>query len=389
VQPKADNRNAVFFTHAREAISYHYERNPADPRITHAMTLEVDGFGNVLKSASIGYGRRRPDLSLSADDQAMQTQRHVTYIENRVTNAIEDVDDYRTPLPCESRTYELTGYTPSGAAGRFRIPDFVQPGLDDLTRIHIFDSEIDYEEEPTNGRQRRLIEQIRTHYRPDDLGASQSDPMALLPFGDVQPLALPGEAYQLAFTPGLLAQAFQRPRFGQPPEILLPNPADVLLADLPGGQVADRGGYVDLDGNGSWWIPTGRVFHSPNTADDPAAELAHARQHFFLPHRTRDPFRHTATVAFDSPHDLLMAETRDPLGNRVTVGERDPNDNLIATGNDYRVLQPRVVTGPNGNRAEIIFDALGMVVGTANWGRTKVESRQLRGELKKETVFRP
>ena len=28
LQPQAENRHAVFFTHAREAISYHYERNP-------------------------------------------------------------------------------------------------------------------------------------------------------------------------------------------------------------------------------------------------------------------------------------------------------------------------------------------------------------------------
>ena len=58
LQPRGANRHAVFFTHAREAISYHYERNPADPRIQHALTLEVDDFGNVLKQAAIGYGRR-------------------------------------------------------------------------------------------------------------------------------------------------------------------------------------------------------------------------------------------------------------------------------------------------------------------------------------------
>ena len=32
LQPRGGNRHAVFFTHPREAISYHYERNPADPR---------------------------------------------------------------------------------------------------------------------------------------------------------------------------------------------------------------------------------------------------------------------------------------------------------------------------------------------------------------------
>jgi hypothetical protein len=54
LQPRSDNRHAVFFTHAREAITYHYERNPADPRTQHALTLEVDDYGNVD-----AYGSRR------------------------------------------------------------------------------------------------------------------------------------------------------------------------------------------------------------------------------------------------------------------------------------------------------------------------------------------
>ena len=38
LQPQAANRHAVFFTHAREAITYQYERNPDDPRIGHTLT---------------------------------------------------------------------------------------------------------------------------------------------------------------------------------------------------------------------------------------------------------------------------------------------------------------------------------------------------------------
>lgn len=66
LQPREQNRHAVFFTHARETVDFHYERKlfdiggnqRADPRVTHTLTLEVDGYGNVLKSVSIGYGRR-------------------------------------------------------------------------------------------------------------------------------------------------------------------------------------------------------------------------------------------------------------------------------------------------------------------------------------------
>ena len=163
--------------------------------------------------------------------------------------------------------------------------------------------EINYEQSAESGKkQKRLIERLRMLYRPDDLGVFVDDPLALLTLGTIEPLALPGETYKLSFTPGLLTQVFQRN--GAP---LLPDPANVL-----GGQGADRGGYVDLDSDGHWWIPTGRVFHSPNAADTAVQELDYARQHFFLPQRYRDPFGQTSTVTNDT-YDLLMTETVDAL----------------------------------------------------------------------------
>jgi RHS repeat-associated protein len=374
-QPRGGNRHAVFFTHAREAITYHYERNPADPRVQHALTLEVDPYGNVLKEAAIGYGRRRPDMSLSPEDQTRQTRTLMTYAESRVTNPIDDVtvdpDVYRAPLPCETRTYELTGYAPTGAAGRFQSADFVRAAGQGLT--HVFDTEIDYEDPTTNGRERRLIEHVRTLYRPDDLGAGENDPLTLMPLGTVERCPLPGESYKLAFTPGLLAQVFQRD--GQS---LLGNPADVL-----GGRAADQGGYLpsqqlkadgrfpDTDPDDHWWIPAGRVFLSPNSNDTAAQELAHARQHFFLPRRYRDPF-HTDAVSTERfvtyAYDLLIVEIRDAVGNVITVATQDDaGDTTIRL--DYRVLQPYGVTDPNGNRTEVAFDILGMVVGTAVMGK--------------------
>ncbi len=378
-QLRGGNRHAVFFSHPREAITYHYERNHADPRVQHALTLEVDSFGNVLKDVAIGYGRRQPDASLPVQaDQDKQTRTLITYTENRVTNPIEDVaahpDDYRTPLPAETRTYELTGLKPESGATRFSFDEWARNGF----ALPVAATEIPYEQTADNvSKQKRLIEHIRTLYRPDDLGTSQNDPLTLLPLGTVQRLALPGESYKLAFTPGLLTQVFQRN--GQP---LLPNPANVL-----GGQAADRGGYLpsqqlktdgrfpNTDPDDHWWIPASRVFLSPNSTDTAAQELAYSKQHFFLPHRARDPFHTNAVntesfVSYDA-YDLLMAETRDPLDNRVTVGERLANDTIDSTkpGNDYRVLQPRRVMDPNRNRTQVAFDTLGMVVGTAVMGK--------------------
>lgn len=339
LQRRGNNRHAVFFTHARESISYHYERKPADPRIGHALTLEVDDYGNVLKSAAIGYGRRQPDMALSPADRAKQTQILITYTENRVTNAVDAADDHRAPLPCESRTYELTGLALTAGRHRFTFQEILDAGTTAIA--------LDYEKAQTAGRlEKRLIEHVRTYYRRNNLAGP-------LPLGELQSLALPFESYKLAFTPGLVAEVY-------------------------GGRVSDamlenEGRYVHTEGDANWWIPSGQIFYSPDPAHTPPQELAYARQHFFLPHRYRDPF-HTPAVSTESfvaydIYDLLVEETRDALGNRVTVGERDAGGVITRRAQDYRVLQPALVMDPNRNRSAVVFDALGMVVGTAVMGK--------------------
>ncbi|MCA9468756.1 MAG: hypothetical protein KC643_25410 [Nitrospira sp.] len=371
LQPRGRNRHAVFFTHAREAISYHYERNHADPRLQHLLTLEVDTFGNVLKQATIGYGRRKqirvvddqgnvqqvpnPGLTgLNAIDQAKQTTSLLTYTENRVTNTVETSDDYRTPLPCESHTYELTNLTLPLGRHRFTFDEVRKAGTAAIA--------IDYEKSPTQGQlEKRVIEHMRTYYRRNSLAGS-------LPLGELESLALPFESYKLAFTPGLVAEVYGD------------RVSDAMLAN--------EARYVHTEGDANWWIPSGHIFYSPNAGDAPAQELAYARQHFFLPNRYRDPFHSIAAstesvITYDT-YDLLVEETRDALDNRVTVGERhiDPTQPLVRRGQDYRVLQSALVMDPNRNRSAVAFDALGMVVGTAVMGKpapAPVEGDSLNG----------
>src|SRR5205085_26660 len=85
----------------------------------------------------------------------------------------------------------------------------------------------------------RLIEHVRSLYRRNSLNGFS-------PLEQVESLALPGESYKLAFTPGLLEQVYIRN--GQ--KLLPQHPADVLE-----GGGGDRGGYVNLDNDGNWWIP--------------------------------------------------------------------------------------------------------------------------------------
>lgn len=334
IQPSAGNRHAVFLAHPREAITYQYERNPADPRTMHRLTLEVDDYGNVVTSAAVAYGRRQPETTLSSRDQDEQAAQHITGTQADYTNAIDTIGTYRTPLSSESRTFELAGVQGGGAAPRLAFAE-VYEAMQAAEPI-------DYEQPFTPDRvQKRLIEHVRTRYRPDDLGAAAGDPLALLEPGTLEPLALPGESYRLAFTSGLVAQ-----RFGD-------KVSDPMLEN--------DGNYLQDQDDQSWWLRSGRTFLSPVNADDPATELAFARRHFFQAHRFRDPFHRsgfeTESVAAFDPYDLSIVETRNALGNTVRISH------------DYRVLQPYLLTDPNGNRTEVAFDALGMVTGTAAMGK--------------------
>ncbi|WP_240475340.1 SpvB/TcaC N-terminal domain-containing protein [Vulgatibacter incomptus] len=350
VQRRRGNRHAVFFTHPREVLTYHYERNSVDPRVNHALTLEVDAFGNVLKSLAIAYGRRTPsaDPALTAEDKAKQSGRLITYTEsaytqNEVPDTVLAAGHHRAPVPAESCTYELTGFAPE-TGDRFSFEEWTRGGFALLASA----AEIAFElEANVTRKQKRLIKHERTLYRKDDLSA-------LSPLGKVEAKALAGEAYKLALTPSLVAHVFTRRQPGQPDEALLPTPSALLE-----GKGIDQGGYVAWDGG--WWIPSGRVFFDPgaNTTTrsvTAAAELSTARQHFFVPRKVADAFGQMASIDHD-PYDLLVTRTTDAVGNSVSAAY------------DYRVLQPREITDPNRNRTASAFDALGMVVATAVMGK--------------------
>ncbi|MGE5290320.1 MAG: SpvB/TcaC N-terminal domain-containing protein [Micromonosporaceae bacterium] len=347
LQPRDANPHAVFLAHPRETLDFHYERTlydigghrHFDPRVTHALTLEVDDYGNALESASVSYKRRfaDPDPLLTEQDRRRQQQTLLTCTVSSYTYPIDDPDAWRAPLPCESRTYELLGLEPepqppppAGITRLFRFDELARK----LERAAVTELPYEHWDASVNAPARRLIEHARTLYRSNDL-------TALLAPRELQSRAVPGESYSLAFTPALLDQVYRR---GQ--QSLLPDRANVL-----GAKASDGGGYVDLDGDGRWWIPSGRVFYSPA-----ADELRFAREHFFLLHRFSDPFGNDTVVGYDD-HKLLTTRTTDPVGNTVRADH------------DYRVLQPWRVTDANGNRSEAAFDALGLLAGTAVRGK--------------------
>lgn len=322
LQPKSTNRHGVFLTHSREALSYHYERNAADPRVSHALTLAVNDYGNVLQSAAVGYGRRAPDPSLALADQTRQMQTLITCNQQSYTNAISDEHNYRTPLPSEVLNYELTGLDLSAQQIRFSFEQLID-AIDNAETINYHQTAI------TGSLQKRVLDWIRTLYRRNDL----SGPLAI---GELESLGLPYESYQLAFVPEHLFQVFGN--------------------RVTHSMLSNEGHYVRFEGEDNWWIPSGQVFLSPNPTDVPDQERAFANQHFFSARRFQDPFGQKSFLDLDT-YDLLPVLTRDPLENTVNIE------------NDYRLLTPRLMTDPNGNRSAVAFNVLGMVSGTAVMGK--------------------
>jgi RHS repeat-associated protein len=371
-QPQGPNKYGVFFSHPRETIDFHYERVlykvnagtlvdsgapppakiAADPRVTHTLTLAVDPFGNVLQSASVGYGRRYRDPALTPVDQAKQTASLgatlSTYTENTFTIPVLADDVHRNPLPAQSSTYQLVQVQPDATQadvtnlfGFLELATKIQKSADGLHDI-LFEN---LHPAGLNAGEpyRRLIGCSRTYYRGDDMA------LALLPLGTLDSRGLPGNTFKLAFTPGLITKVFERGGTA-----LLPTPPSVLGSVAP-----DGGGYVDLDVDGHWWIPAGRIYYALAPAT-PAQEQTQALAHFFLPRRFEDPFGNPTSVDYDV-HDLLVAKTTDAV---------QPVGNIVTAANDYRVLAPFLTTDPNGNQAAVSFDVLGMVVATAVMGKT-------------------
>jgi RHS repeat-associated protein len=366
-QPQAANRYGVFLTHGRETIDHHLERNPADPPVIHNAVLKADAYGNVLQSISVAYGRNlnaagvqfapptapgtSPDLSTdaSAFAQSEQATALITLNENTFTNAIDEhePDFYRTPMPSETCTYELT--RPA------RPDDSLAYPFSDLQGLASLAAAIPYESVPDATLiQKRLLVHVRMLYLKDDLSGP-------LPLGQLDSLGLVYETYKLALTSNLGEQVFINSNS---------NPIKPANATALNSILSRAGGYVKSQGDSDWWIPSGRTIYSPVPANSPnpfVQDATFAAANFYLPQAHRDPFGQYTRLTYDS-YNHLLAQTQDALGNTVVAQS------------DYRVLQAAEVIDPNWNHVEAAFDTLGMVVGTAIKGKVATADASESGD---------
>lgn len=357
LQPRGDHRHAVFLVTESEAITYHYELDlgstllQPDPRIAHTLNLQTDEYGNVLESVAVAYRRvgqfEDPDLRENGTEaliRDVQQEQHLIYTETRYTDdfgsRLEDAekakDNHRLRLPCEVKTYELTGITP-GSGFYYTLAALRTANLAAVL-------ETPYHQRPDrSSRQKRLVEQVRMLYFSEDLRSP-------LPWGELNALALPYETYKLALTNDLLTAVLSEQLT---PEIRRDLDNSELSGYLSGTALVER--FRDL-ATQQYWVRSGIAGFANDAAD-----------HFYLPERYTDSFGNTTTLTYDR-RDLYIQSSTDPVGNTTTV-----------EAFDFRVLAPIELEDINGNRSQVYFDALGLPTAMAILGKESDRADNLAG----------
>lgn len=319
LQPKGQNKHAIFIVKESEAITYSYERNTEDPRIAHTLNIKLDEYGNVLESAAVVYPRITTDVSLPIETQEAQNKTHIIYTQNQLANDIDTADAYRLRVPSEIKTFELKGIVKANSL--YSVGEF--------ENILTTANEIDYHQTEINPApgtsQKRLIEHIRTTFYKNDLTGA-------LALHQLESKGLPFESYQLAYTPALIADIFGTKV----------NAALML-----------EGKFIHSEGDDNWWIRSGTTQFI-----ELAETVATAQDRFFVPISYTDPYGAKTKVYYYSDYFLFIEETEDALGNKAKV-------DLF----DFRTLSPKRMKDPNDNLSEVLTDELGLVKAMAVFGK--------------------
>ncbi len=330
LQARNANNHAVYLTNQIESISYHYERNPNDPRIGQELVLAIDEYGQVTDTISIAYPRRQVPQDLPEQAELKMIYTKADYI-----NKENETEYYYLGIPCQTRTYEVTGVAWSSGQA-ILTADLFGAILDPALLPGNFRSYEWHRPDSHVGIEKRIIEWSRSYFRTDEsaevlditLNAQNHPTRTLsnrLPLGEIARLALPYEAFTASCTDELLADNY------------------IDTTGVTPDMMHEGAYHQEPDITGYWWVPGG--------------QQSFKQELFYLSDVARDPFVVDSHVTHDK-YILAVRETHDVL------------ENITRAQIDYRVLQPGQVTDPNGNHAFAAFDALGLVVGTAVQSKT-------------------
>ncbi|KAI0435139.1 65kDa B protein-domain-containing protein [Xylaria sp. FL1042] len=339
-EPLVEPPHGCFRVLEREVLRKIYERDPVEEcaRIQHQLNLAANQNGQPTKTAIIHYGRRNVPSGFDKRTKFLQEQTMITYTEHDYTNPLDQPDALFSPQTQEIRSYRIRGVE--------LPPESLLFSYDKLSaRDSAFFRELPvlaFEQDPgpllSSPKCKILTSQVRSYYRSSDMKTR-------LELGKIEPFSVLDQMYTLALTAGCLNQ------------ILVDENQSPLLSEFS----AADGGYVDLDNNGNWWIPSSRArYCDPKKPWDSLNELNSARSHFYIPEYTVNTRGAVDYQQLDS-FSLLRTKTVNSVGNESRYEY------------DYPFREPMKVTDANDNITEFAYDCFGTLVGTAVKGK-KTES---------------
>jgi RHS repeat-associated protein len=353
LQPKGTNEYGVYFVHPRETLTYHYERNPQDPRIQHDFVLEITPFGNVKKACSVYYGRRNttdPNLRIYPE----QTQLKATAT---LSELIEKTGNFRLiGVPYQQKTLEINGLSLPGKQ-YFSFTEVESQINTALSQQIAYGVEFG-----DNSLKSRLISWDESYF-----WNKQQD--EFLPLGEITDKALLHHHQHTVFSEQWLESVYE-------------NKLNRKLLEEQGGYLKENKPNTDPDFNAyqDYWWNKGLVQHYFNATQP---------ERFYLPYQTKNDFAENPqppqiaqidglkvkTVVSYDQYYLLPVQ----IENYIT----DTEKNVITAEIDYRTLTPWQITDENGIIHQALFDSLGMVIATSIFKEAKnAYPRRGDGDLK-------
>ncbi|RVP47331.1 SpvB/TcaC N-terminal domain-containing protein [Sinorhizobium medicae] len=322
VQLRGDNRYGVHLAYETESAEIHIERDAADPRVTHKLTLQVDEHAEPVRTAEVAYARATTPIGLDAQVATAQQQSHVIVGTVRTVPDLGSARFWRKRSPCETATFELIGATPPTALWTPK----------DLDAAFLSAPARDYAAPPSAGPARRLIALERVLFADD--GVPAMPPLAL---GHASERSIIYQTYKLALDATLRMNLYGADvSDGDLAAAHYMRQADLVAAGLfPPGEPA------------GWWTASG---HTEFALDPP--------QSFFRPVAYVDPVGQRTDVREYRDYFLLLDRILDAAGNDVSV-----------TKFDFHVVAPSEVRDINGNLSAVAYDRLGLVAGSALMGK--------------------
>lgn len=289
------------------AVLFHHPRESIDLSYERALDPRVT---HAMTLSVDDYGAIVQSLAIAYPRRANapyqeQALPRITLAETDVVNVVDQPDAYRLGVPLATRSYELVPATPPPP--RYTFADIA---------MLLGMPETAYEAGPTAGTRRPIAAGFTLYYLDDLSGVA--------PYGDVGTRALPYRSYRQALTPG-------------------------LVTSLWAGRVTDahltEAGYELRDG--AWWVPSGRAVFDASR--------------FYLQVARIDPLENNIASVVHDAYALLVVESH---------SSDDPAlDNVLRITNDYRSMSPSCIEDPNGNRAAVRTDELGIVIASAVMGK--------------------